>query len=52
MRLHEKLLYGNIPHTFISAPGGHTLEFWADTVKYHLQFFSDKFEEKKLAEKQ
>ena len=52
VRLHEKLLYHNIPHTFISAPGGHTYDFWADTVKYHLQFFSDKFEEKKLAEKQ
>ena len=52
VRLHEKLLYRNIPHTFISAPGGHTLEFWGDTVKYHLQFFSDNFEEKKLAEKQ
>ena len=45
VRLHEKLLYHNIPHTFISAPGEHNWDFWADTVKYHLQFFHDRFEE-------
>lgn len=43
VKLHEKLTYHNIPHTFISAPGAHTWEFWEDTVKYHLQFFNDRF---------
>lgn len=43
VKLHEKLLYQNIPHTFISAPGGHTWDFWSDTLPYHLQFFHDQF---------
>lgn len=44
VKFHEKLMYRNIPHTFISAPGGHTWDFWKETVKYHLQFFHDRFE--------
>ena len=42
-KLHEKLLTNNIPHTFISAPGGHTWEFWSSTIKYELQFFHENF---------
>lgn len=43
LKMHEKLLYQNIPHTFISGPGGHTWDFWTDTLPYHLQFFHDQF---------
>ena len=47
VEMHEKLTYMNIPHTFISAPGAHTWEFWEETVKYHLQFFADRFDNEK-----
>jgi S-formylglutathione hydrolase FrmB len=41
--LHEKLLYHNIPHEFTSRPGGHTFEYWKNSIKYHLLFFNDFF---------
>jgi len=37
-KLHDKLAYQNIPHTFIANPGGHTWQYWADAVKYQLLF--------------
>ncbi|RAV30247.1 alpha/beta hydrolase [Sinomicrobium soli] len=40
VRLHEKLQYRNIPHTFISNPGGHTWEYWAGIVGYELEFMN------------
>jgi S-formylglutathione hydrolase FrmB len=49
--LHQKLLNNNIPHTFISAPGGHTWEFWASTIKYELQFFHENFLNQLIKEK-
>lgn len=42
-QLHEKLLYLNIPHTFISRPGAHNPEYWRNAVKYQLLFFNDFF---------
>lgn len=45
VELHQKLQYHNIPHTFISAPGGHTWDFWEDTLPYHLQFFHTRFQQ-------
>lgn len=42
--LHDKLLLNNIPHTYISAPGAHTWDFWKTFIKYQLQFFHDNFE--------
>lgn len=47
--LYKKLLQNNIPHTYISAPGGHTWDFWKSHIKYHLQFFHEHFK-KNLAE--
>lgn len=44
VKLHEKLAYNNIPHTFITGPGGHTWEYWADAVQYQLLFFHNYFE--------
>lgn len=43
--LHDKLLLNNIPHTFISSPGGHTWEFWENTLKYHMEFINAAFEQ-------
>ncbi len=44
VKLHEKLAYNNIPHTFITGPGGHTWDYWADAVQYQLLFFHNYFE--------
>ena len=43
VKLHEKLLYRGIPHTFTLSPGGHTWEFWANAIKYQMLFISDQF---------
>ena len=45
-RMHNKLLERNIPHDFISRPGAHTKEYWANSVKYQLYFFNDFFDQK------
>ncbi|WP_339867374.1 alpha/beta hydrolase family protein [uncultured Algoriphagus sp.] len=47
VKLHEKLAYNNIPHTFTTGPGGHTWEYWADAVQYQLLFFHNYFEQAK-----
>jgi len=38
--LHEKLLYNNIPHDFISRPGKHNWEYWANAINYQLLFMN------------
>lgn len=43
VRLHKKLLYFNIPHTFISSPGGHTWDFWRNALKYQIEYFDTHF---------
>ena len=43
VRLHNELLYRNIPHTFISRPGAHNTDFWKTSVEYHSLFFADFF---------
>jgi S-formylglutathione hydrolase FrmB len=43
VNLHEKLLYSNIPHDFISRPGGHSWEYWSNAVAYQLLFMSRYF---------
>lgn len=43
MRLHEELLYRNVPHEFIIRPGRHTHEYWRHAVEFHLLFFRDFF---------
>lgn len=44
VKLHEKLLYMGIQHTFISSPGKHTWDFWRNGIKYQLEFFNTHFE--------
>ncbi len=41
--LHDKLLYNNIPHDFISRPGNHNMEYWNNSIKYQMLYFSDFF---------
>jgi len=42
-KLHEKLSDTNIPHDFISRPGGHSWEYWSNAVGYQMLFFSNFF---------
>lgn len=46
-QLHEDLLYRNIPHGFISRPGGHTWDYWKNAVRYQMLFMSNYFEKNK-----
>ena len=43
IKLHEKLLHNNIPHTFIINPGGHNWEYWREAVQYQLLYFHNHF---------
>jgi len=43
VKLHNKLEYMNIPHRFLTTPGGHTWDVWRDAIKYHLLFFDAYF---------
>ncbi|MBB5268705.1 alpha/beta hydrolase [Algibacter amylolyticus] len=43
VRLHKKLVERNIPHDYIERPGGHTNQYWANSIKYHMVFFNDFF---------
>lgn len=42
-RLHRELLYRNIPHDYISRPGIHDWNYWANAIKYQVLFFSEFF---------
>lgn len=42
-RVHEKLLARRIPHDYIERPGGHTIEYWENSIKYQLVFFNEFF---------
>lgn len=46
VNLHEKLLERNIPHDFISRPGGHTADYWRNSINYQILFFSGFFRSK------
>lgn len=43
VNLHEQLLYRNIPHDFITRPGGHSWPYWTNSVKFQLLFMSNYF---------
>jgi len=45
--LHEKLLERNIPHDFTVRPGGHTWEYWGNSINYQVLFFSRFFNKAK-----
>jgi S-formylglutathione hydrolase FrmB len=48
-KLHEKLLYNNIPHDFISRPGGHTWEYWTNAIGYQMLFMHNFFVKQQLS---
>tara|TARA_R110002049_G_scaffold299940_1_gene490440 strand:+ start:4218 stop:5039 length:822 start_codon:yes stop_codon:yes gene_type:complete len=43
VKLHRKLIERNIPHDYIERPGGHTNDYWNNSIKYQMLFFSDFF---------
>jgi enterochelin esterase-like enzyme len=44
--LHEQLLLRNIPHDFISRPGGHNWQYWNNAISYQLMFMNNYFSKK------
>jgi len=38
-KLHEELLYNNIPHDYIVRPGRHDGKYWKSAIDYQLLFF-------------
>ncbi len=42
-KLHEKLLYYNIPHEFTTRPGKHDWNYWSNSIQYQLLFFHNYF---------
>ena len=44
--LHKRLLGRGINHDFTTRPGGHTSEYWNNSLDYHLLFFQKYFNEK------
>ena len=47
MKLHQKMIDQHIPHDFISRPGAHTWDYWANAVGYQLLFMHNFFERNK-----
>lgn len=44
--MHSRLLGAGIDHDFTTRPGGHTSEYWANSIDYHLLFFKKFFSRK------
>ncbi len=42
-RLHQKMVALHIPHDYTERPGGHSWEYWANSIKYELLFFNSYF---------
>jgi len=42
-KLHEKLVGLKIPHEYIEREGGHTRNYWANSVDYHFFYFKRMF---------
>lgn len=43
VKLHQQLLYSNIPHDFIIRPGAHNWDYWKNAIGYQLMFFNNFF---------
>lgn len=37
--LHRRLVYNKTPHDYTERPGGHTWDYWENSLPYHVQFF-------------
>jgi len=42
--LHDKLLERNIPHDYITRPGGHNWNYWTNAITYQLLFMRQYFD--------
>ena len=42
-KLHEELLYRNIPHDYITRPGGHSWPYWKNSVQFQMLFMNNFF---------
>lgn len=42
-KLHEELTYRNIPHHYLTMPGGHNDEYWAQSIDFQMAFFAQCF---------
>ena len=42
-RLHQEMLYRNIPHEYIARPGIHNAAYWAISIEPQILFFSNYF---------
>ncbi len=38
--LHRRLVYNHTPHDYTEHPGGHTWDYWQNSLPYHVMFFS------------
>ena len=47
LALHKKLLYDKIDHDFITRPGAHTWEYWANSIQFELLFMDHFFKQGK-----
>ena len=43
--LHHRLIEKNIPHIYMEKPGGHSWDYWVNTLDEHLRFFEKAFNE-------
>jgi S-formylglutathione hydrolase FrmB len=43
LALHKKLLYDKIDHDFITRPGAHTWDYWANSIQFELLFMDHFF---------
>jgi S-formylglutathione hydrolase FrmB len=37
--LHRRLVYNHTPHDYTERPGGHTWDYWQNSLPYHVMFF-------------
>jgi S-formylglutathione hydrolase FrmB len=37
--LHRRLVYNHTPHDYTERPGGHTWDYWENSLPYHVAFF-------------
>lgn len=42
--LHNKLVEEKIAHDYIERPGGHTWDYWRNSIKYQALFFHELFQ--------
>jgi S-formylglutathione hydrolase FrmB len=43
--LHRRLVFNGTPHDYSERPGGHTWDYWQNSLPYHALFFSKVFAE-------